>query len=154
MFEPAIFISLDLKNWWTWPQDVTFSIMYQIPKIEGKVESISGLIFNIHNRSALDFIRLWSGLYHQLYAAYHMHIKCREPARISSNFRPSKTFRVNKEADFIDEVKGQMLTINHNKTLTEGRLGSARGHGSSCLNQLRSYLWLFSYENLLNIIFI
>ena len=113
MFQPAIFISLDLKNWWTWPQDVTFSIMYQIPKIEGKVESISGLIFNIHNRSALDFIRLWSGLYHQLYAAYHMHIKCREPARISSNFRPSKTFRVNKEADFIDEVKGQMLTSNH-----------------------------------------
>ena len=96
--------------------------MYQISKIEGKVESISGLIFNIHNRSALDFIRLWSGLYHQLYAAYHMHIKCREPARISSNFRPSKTFRVNKEADFIDEVKGQMLTVNHNKTLTEGRL--------------------------------
>ena len=103
--------------------------MYQIPKIEGKVESISVLIFNIHNRSALDFIRLWSGLYHQLYAAYHMHIKCREPARISSNFRPSKTFRVNKEADFIDEVKGQMLTVNHNKTLTEGRLGSAGGRG-------------------------
>ena len=102
--------------------------MYQIPKIEGKVESISGLIFNIHNRSALDFIRLWSGLYHQLYAAYHMHIKCREPARISSNFRPSKTFRVNKEADFIDEVKGHRLTAQQSfKTLTEGRLGSAGG---------------------------
>ena len=52
--------------------------MDQIPKIEGK--SILSLIFNIHNSSALDFIRLWSGLYHQLYAAYHMHIKCREPA--------------------------------------------------------------------------
>ena len=104
--------------------------MYQIPKIEGKVESISGLIFNIHNRSALDFIRLWSGLYHQLYAAYHMHIKCREPARISSNFRPSKTFRVNKEADFIDEVKGHRLTAQQSfKTLTEGRLGSAGGRG-------------------------
>lgn len=84
MFQPAIFISLDLKNSWTWPQDVTFSIMYQISKIEGKVESISGLIFNIHNRSALDFIRLWSGLYHQLYAAYHMHIKCREPVVLES----------------------------------------------------------------------
>jgi len=104
--------------------------MYQIPKIQGKVESISGLIFNIHNRSALDFIRLWSGLYHQLYAAYHMHIKCREPARISSNFRPFKTFRVDKEADFIDEVKGQRLTAQQSfKTLTEGRLGSAGGRG-------------------------
>ena len=80
ILESTFFILLDLKIWWTWPPDVTLSIMNQIPKIEGKVESILGLIFNIHNSSALDFIRLWSGLYHQLYAAYHMHIKCREPA--------------------------------------------------------------------------
>ena len=61
--------------------------MKQIPKIEGKVESILGLIFNIHNRTALDFIRLWSGLYHQLYAAYHMHIKCRAAIEIATVYQ-------------------------------------------------------------------
>ena len=132
----------------TWPQKLMnlTSRCYIFNNVSNpedrREESISGLIFNIHNRSALDFIRLWSGLYHQLYAAYHMHIKCREPAVLESA-RTSDRLRL------FELIKKLILLMrskvigwphnNHSKHWLRVVLVQLGG----CLNQLRLYLWLF-----------
>ena len=61
-------INCNLKNWFprTWPQDVWRYNLFHYesnPQDRRKVKSALSLIFNIHNRPALDFIRLWSGLF-------------------------------------------------------------------------------------------